>query len=289
MPSNDFGRDLSALAAHGERTGHLSPAAAIRARADRRRRNRQVATGALAFLVVGGIGVGIAVNQQPRKAAPPAVTPTAPAPSVTNTPPAPVPSTPSSPPSRPPSNSTPTSTPPTSKPTSKPPRTVTGNVFAGDREVLLLPENSEATVALDGNERATLSDNFGDRALFVLNEVSGGRYWIQTARIRSGGEALCLQAGETSGAAAPVTAEGCDAAAQRQLWRFRKVGETSDGKPKYTIRTAGDYYLVQDPDGTLSGGGGTGIVAAYIGEGTPDIDTPFVLPDRGEASQPSLD
>lgn len=153
--------------------------------------------------------------------------------------------------------------------------------------MLLLPKNSEATVAIDENKRAALSDEFGDRALFVLHKVSGDRYWIQTARLRAGGEAFCLEAAATTGAAVPVTAEACDASQSRQLWRFRKVGE-SGGKPTYTIRTGTDIYLVQDPDGQLSGGG-TGVVAIGIGEGTPDIDTPFLLPDRGKASLPSLD
>jgi hypothetical protein len=151
-----------------------------------------------------------------------------------------------------------------------------------------LPEDSEATVAVDDKERAALSEDFGDRALFVLKKVSGDQYWIQTARLRAGGEAFCMEAAATSGAAVPVTAEACDAAQSRQLWRFRKVGEASNGKPKYTIRTGTDIYLVQDPDGQLSDSG-TGVVAIGIGEGTPDIDTPFLLPDRGAANMPSLD
>ncbi|MFI7596554.1 hypothetical protein [Actinoplanes sp. NPDC049681] len=270
MPSDDLGRDLGALAEYGERTGRLAPAAAVRARADRRRRGRQVASGVLAFLVVGGAGVGIALTRQPKNASLPATPP-----SVT-----------AAPPSSSPSPSRPSSTPPTSTSSKNSPSS-SSDVFSGGREVLLLPENSEATVAVDKNERAALSDDFGDRALFVLHKVSRDRYWIQTARLRAGGEAFCLEAAATSGAAVPVTAAACDAAQGRQLWRFRKVGE-SGGKPTYTIRTGTDIYLVQDPDGRLSDGG-TGVVAIGVGEGTPDIDTPFLLPDRGKASLPSLD
>ncbi|MEV4640343.1 hypothetical protein AB0J80_23645 [Actinoplanes sp. NPDC049548] len=280
MPSDDLGRDLGTLAEYGERTGRLAPAAAVRARADRRRRSRQVASGALAFLVVGGVGVGIALSRQTHRAAPPATHPSTIMAAPTTTRPTSPPR--SSPPSTPPSSSR--SSPPSSSTTSKP---ASASVFSGEREVLLLPENSEATVAVDENERAALSEDFGDRALFVLKKVSGDRYWIQTARLRVGGEASCLEAAATSGEAVPVTAAACDAAQKRQLWRFRKVGET-DGKPKYTIRTGTDIYLVQDPDGQLADGG-TGIVAIGIGEGTPDIDTPFLLPDRGKASLPALD
>jgi hypothetical protein len=31
------------------------------------------------------------------------------------------------------------------------------------------------------------------------------------------------------------------------------------------------------------------VIAANIGEGTADIDTPFLLPDKGKATLPALD
>jgi hypothetical protein len=45
---------------------------------------------------------------------------------------------------------------------------------------------------------------------------------------------------------------------------------------------------VQDPQARLRPNG-TGVVATHIGEGTPDIDTPFLLPDQGKARMPALD
>jgi hypothetical protein len=182
----------------------------------------------------------------------------------------------SSPAVKPPAASPATSSPP-AKPASR-----TSNVFAGDRQVYLLPVNSEATVAVGASGQAVLSEDFGNRALFVLTPVAGDRYWIRTAKLRVGGEAYCLGVQGKN-----VRTVACDASAQSQLFRFRKTG-TAEGKSTYTIRTGADTYLVQDPEGTLNPGG-TGVVAIRIGEGTPDIDTPFLLPDRGKASMPAVD
>ncbi|MEV4640344.1 hypothetical protein AB0J80_23650 [Actinoplanes sp. NPDC049548] len=162
------------------------------------------------------------------------------------------------------------------KTSAKAPARGTAGVFSGTREVWLLPVATEGTLAVSKSNRVELSDQFGDRALFVLTKVEGDRYWIRTARLRTGGEASCLQANKDK----TVTAAACDAARSDQLFRFRKTG-TSENKPKYTIRTNGDIYLIVTRDG--------GVRAEHIGEGTPDIDTPFLLPDRGKASMPALD
>ena len=68
----DFGEDLRGLARHGQRTGRLAGAADIRARADRRRKRRYVATGALGVALVGALGVGIAAAQPGPHPLPPA-------------------------------------------------------------------------------------------------------------------------------------------------------------------------------------------------------------------------
>ena len=165
------------------------------------------------------------------------------------------------------------------------PATAKEDVFSGRRQVYLLPVNSEATVAVDRSNRLALSGAFDGRALFVLTPAGDDRYLIKTAKLRTGGEPSCVQAiGRTP---APVTVAACDAGKPEQLFRFRRTG-TAEGKPKYTVYTGTDTYLVQDPDGELRPGG-TGVVAAQIGEGTPDIDTPFFLPDRGAATLPALD
>jgi hypothetical protein len=154
--------------------------------------------------------------------------------------------------------------------------------------VLLLPKNSEATVGVVGGGKLGLSETFGDADLFVLTKVSGDRYWIRTAKLRAGGEPFCVSAKlGPGGEPAAVRTKACDASAQDQLFRFRKTGE-SNGKPTYTVYTGKDTFIIQDPTGEIAGTG-TGVAAVAIGEGTPDIDTPFVIADRGNATMPTLD
>ncbi|MEV4344726.1 hypothetical protein AB0J83_09640 [Actinoplanes sp. NPDC049596] len=164
-----------------------------------------------------------------------------------------------------------------------------GGVFSGTRQVYLLPKNSESGLAVLKDGKVGLSEAFDDTALFVLTRTSPERdqYWIRTAKLRKGGEPLCLSAKLTGGKPAPVTTVACDAAATDQLFRFREVGE-SNGKPTYTIYTGRDTFIIQDPTGEIAHTG-NGVAAVTIGEGTPDIDTAFVLPDKGKASMPALD
>ncbi|WP_213006238.1 hypothetical protein [Paractinoplanes toevensis] len=164
-----------------------------------------------------------------------------------------------------------------------------GGVFSGTRQVYLLPKNSEATLGVVQDGKIGLSEKFGDAELFVLTAAKpgGDQYLIRTAKLRKGGEPLCLSAKLGSGGApAAVLTTACDAAAAGQLFRFRKTGE-SNGKPTYTIRTGTDTFIIQDPTGEIASTG-TGVAAVTIGEGTPDIDTPFVLADKGKASLPAL-
>ena len=165
-----------------------------------------------------------------------------------------------------------------------------GGVFSGTRQVYLLPKNSETTLGVVQDGKIGLSERFGDAELFVLTAVErgGDRYWIRTAKLRKGGEPLCLSAKLGSGGApAAVRTTLCDASAADQLFRFRKTG-SSNGKPTYTIRTGKDTYIIQDPTGEIASTG-TGVAAVSIGEGTPDIDTPFLIADKGKASLPTLD
>ncbi|GAA0501680.1 hypothetical protein Ade02nite_93640 [Paractinoplanes deccanensis] len=153
----------------------------------------------------------------------------------------------------------------------------------------LLPKNSESALAVLDNGKIGLSEAFDDTALFVLTPLAPGSddHWIRTAKLRKGGEPLCLSAKLTGGRPAPVTTVACDASDSAQKFRFRETGE-SNGKPAYTIRTGKDVYIIQDPTGEIAGTG-TGVAAVTIGEGTPDIDTPFLLSDKGLATMPALD
>jgi hypothetical protein len=208
----------------------------------------------------------------------------APAPAISSAPAAVPPSVP------PPSSSASPKPRATTSPASGSGRGAGGGVFSGTRQVRLLPKNSETTLGVVGGGKIGLSEDFGDADLFVLTAVESGgdRYWIRTAKLRKGGEPLCLSAKLGSGGTpAPVLTKLCNASAADQMFRFRKTGQ-SNGKPTYTIRTGQDTYIVQDPTGEIASTG-TGVAAVAIGEGTPDIDTPFLLADAGEASMPTLD
>ncbi len=189
-----------------------------------------------------------------------------------------------------PSSATPTSAAPTKSKPSGSGTSGGSGVFSGTRQVYLLPKNSEATLGVVGGGKIGLSEKFGDNELFVLTAVrpGGDQYWIRTAKLRKGGEPYCLSAKlGPGGKPAAVTTTACDAGAADQLFRFRKTGE-SNGKPTYTIRTGTTTYIIQDPTGEIAGTG-TGVAAITIGEGTPDIDTPFVIADKGKATMPALD
>jgi hypothetical protein len=196
-----------------------------------------------------------------------------------------------------PASSAPSPSSPPPSPSASPSPTATrttpsggGGVFSGTRQVNLLPKNSEATLGVVQDGKIGLSEKFGDNELFVLKPVrpGGDQYWIQTAKLRAGGEPYCLSAKlGPGGKPAAVKTTACDAAASDQLFRFRQTGE-SNGKPTYTIRTGRDTYVIQDPTGEIAHTG-TGVAAVTIGEGTPDIDTPFVIADKGKAGMPALD
>ncbi|MBB2946586.1 hypothetical protein FB565_006354 [Actinoplanes lutulentus] len=185
---------------------------------------------------------------------------------------------------------------PTTRPASTPTTAATGGgangsgVFSGTRQVYLLPKNSEATLGVVGGGKIGLSSAFGDNELFVLTPTTpgGDEFQIRTGKLRAGGEALCVSAKlGAGGKPGTVVTAGCDAGAGDQVFRFRRTGE-SNGKPTYTIRTGSTTYIIQDPTGEIAGTG-VGVAAVTIGEGTADIDTPFVIADKGKASLPSLD
>lgn len=182
-----------------------------------------------------------------------------------------------------------TSASPSAAPTS-PAATKGSGVFSGTRQVLLLPKNSESTLGVVQNGKIGLSEKFGNSDLFVITPLTpgGDKYWIRTAKLRTGGEAYCLSAKlGPGGKPSAVTTTACDASKSDQKFRFRKVGE-SNGKPTYTIYTGKDTFIIRDETGEIAHTG-TGVAAVHIGEGTPDIDTPFVIADRGKATMPSLD
>lgn len=167
------------------------------------------------------------------------------------------------------------------------PKSPAAGVFTGTRQVSLRLVDTKATLTVADADRLGLTTRADDRALFVLTPAGGERFQIRTATLRVAGEAGCVRADGDGSRPAAVVVAACDTRDGNQLFRFRHTGDVA-GEPKYTIRTSSDSYLVHDADRRLLPGG-TGVVAVQIGEGTPDIDTPFLLTDRGEAKLPTLD
>jgi hypothetical protein len=155
-----------------------------------------------------------------------------------------------------------------------------GGVLSGTRQVYILPENNEATVAVDKAMKAGLSEDFDNRALFVF-KPDGDRFSIRTAKLRVNddptNETFCLVV--RSG---KVVATACDSSDSNQLFHVIKSGSSTSGKPTYVIRTKDYVFLrVATPAANLT--------ATKIEEGTADAGTDFLLPDKGKASLPALD
>jgi hypothetical protein len=148
------------------------------------------------------------------------------------------------------------------------------DVFSGERNVVLLPKNSEGILGIDRDLQATYAERQGARNQFVI-VPTGNRFLVKTAKITRGGEPLCLQLAKKR-----VFVAACDAGLRQQQFSFR-AASPSNGKKTWTIRTTRHRYLVQNELG--------GFESAVIGEGTPDIDTPFLIVDKGAASLPALD
>lgn len=148
--------------------------------------------------------------------------------------------------------------------------------FSGERRIVLAPEGHEFALTITRDGTVSSTERWGRRAQLVATPLGGDRFWLQTAHLRRGGEALCLQLRSRT-----VVTAACDAGAKHQRFRFTDAGDDASGNPTYTIRTGSHRHLVVTDDGAFA--------ATRITEGTPDVDTPFLLVDRGRASLPALD
>lgn len=277
--SDDFEHGLAALAEHGHRTGRLEAASTLRERGDRRRRRRYAATAAFGVVLAGALGAGIALAQ-PRGTTP---TPVAPAPSTA----APAPSaTPSAEPSRT------TAKPPSSAPTSRPPSSsppagaTSGGVLSGSRQLFLFVldkgvEVPETVLGVTADNRLDVTADYGDRALLVPVPTAPGskKYLIKTGKLRSGGEALCMQVHSNSSNPLTLVTAACDTSEKDQLFTFEENGRDNQDRMTYLIQVNG-LYMHYSVDGEY------GLIVQESGEG--DDLTSFVLIDRGKATLPTF-
>jgi hypothetical protein len=275
--TDDFEHGLAALAEHGHRTGRMETAAALRERGDRRRRRRYAATAAFGVVLAGALGAGIALAQ-PRNTTP---TPVAPA----STSPSPAPS-PSAAPSRTPSS--PPSTTPTSKapPSSPPAGSGSGGVLSGSRQLFVFvldngAEIPDTVLAVTESGRLDVTADYGDRALLVPVPTAPGskKYLVKTGKLRSGGEALCLQVQNNGSDPLTLVTKACDTSEKDQLFAFEENGRDNQDRMTYRIQVNG-VYMHYSPDGQF------GLIVEESGEG--DDLTSFVLIDRGKATLPTF-
>jgi hypothetical protein len=273
MPDHDLDTSLAAIADHARQTGRLGGAADIRARGDRRRRNQQVASGALAVTLLGALGAGVAFGQSgPNSHPAPLASNAAPAPSTTAAAPTPTPSA-----TRP-------STPSTSAParTTAPAGSKTGDaaILAGQRQVYLdLVQDPDGTVAVDAKQRLDLSDAYGDRALFVL-VPNGERFSIKTGKITVGGEPSCLALKKNGSKPSTIVATGCASGDADQEFRLTFQEKDAEGRRTYTIGV-GSSLLTWNRYGT------DGLIAEVPADAGWEKTT-FVLLDQGPAQLPQI-
>jgi hypothetical protein len=265
MRERNVGADLAALAEHGSRTGQLAAASAVRARADRRRRRRHVAGGALGVALLGALSVATALGQPGSHARPepPAASATAPTSAASRGP------------------ATPSGTPPTGGRKSP---AVRPGVLSGDRQVYLfvLDKGSEVPESLLNvlpGGRVGIGADFGDAGLFVPRPVaSGGNlYQILTAKLRTGGQPSCLAVRADGSKPLTVVTAACDAADQAQLFVWHNEGRDNQGRTMYGIENQ-SAYLQWNPQGN------SGLIAEELGDAS--LDTTFVVIDHGKADLP---
>ena len=154
----------------------------------------------------------------------------------------------------------------------------------GKRQVFLLPllndtELPDSVLAVTAGGRIQVTDDYGDRALFVPVPSSSGAKarLIKTGTLRAGGEPFCLQVRANGANPLTVMTAACNAQEPTQLFTFESSGEDDEGRPTYAVRNR-DAFLQWHPLG------GIGLVAEELGDST--LETTFTLLDQGAATLP---
>lgn len=163
----------------------------------------------------------------------------------------------------------------------------TASVLSGKRQVFLFPldkgvEVPESVVAVTAKNRADITADYGDRALFVPVPTAprSKKYLMKTGKLQAGGEALCLQVQGNGSNPLTLVTKACDAGNKDQTFAFQDNGRDNQGRTTYLVHVDG-LYLRYSPDGRY------GLIVEESGEG--DDLTSFVVIDRGAAAIPALD
>lgn len=238
--SNPLDHDLATIADSVERHAHLTPAAALRRRADRRRAVPVVAVSVAAVVAVAW-GSATLLPQLGQDAPPAAASPSA---------------TPSAEPTQTPSDTAA----PLGAPADDP------EVYRGERLVALMTLDGSRVVRVD---QATGTEPVDGTDVVPAPQLDGLAQWrpvpiapgseqffVTTASIADLNVAPCLQ---VEGGAARV--EPCDGRVQAQVFGF-EPGADADGHPTYALVTAdgeglslgGERYFLVDEGPAPAGG-----------------------------------
>jgi hypothetical protein len=160
-----------------------------------------------------------------------------------------------------------------------------GDVLSGKRQLYVLPlDDGHAVpgsiVSVTSAGRASITGDFGDRALFVPvpTRPGGDGFLLKTGKLRSGGAALCLMVKDNGSDPLTLATRACDAGEKDQTFTFTAEGKDGRGGTVWLIGVA-ELYLHWTP------GGRYGLIVQESGEG--DDLTHWVLVDRGPAGLPT--
>lgn len=259
----DLEQRFAELAAHAHRTGRPVDAATVRARGDRKRRNRGAALLILAAIAGGTLLVGVAGvratsqdDGDPAAGGSPAV-------------------------------SVPVSGEPVASapgPSAVPTPTGTGGPLSGTRALLLqpfdgdeeLPGHALGTDTEREGGRIQVTDRRDAQSVFVPVPVGRDTYLVKTAQLLINGEASCWQRRSRDAEPATVVVAACDDGDENQLWQFTALYKNKD-RQLYGVHV-GDEYLLWAPENTA------GLVLRRHAD--DELRTTFLLVDRGPAKLP---
>ena len=129
-------------------------------------------------------------------------------------------------------------------------------MLSGDRQVFLFVLDNGAEVpdsvpAVTSSGRLDITADYGDRALLVPVPKSPGskQFLVKTGKLRSGGEALCLQVQSNGSDPLTLVTKACDAGQKDQSFSFDENGRDNQDRMTYLISVDG-LYMRYDPDGT---------------------------------------
>jgi hypothetical protein len=253
----DFDQRLADLARHAEMTGRLAPAAAVRARADQRRKRRTAAVAGLGVAVAGALTAGISIAQPLQgRPHPPVMSP---APGISRLPSEPlrVPSASSPPPSAPPSSSSRSADPDRLPQPLGLSRAATGLDHRRAYRIVPVSDGAAGPGAL-GVAATGRVDVLDAPADFTTETDSpDGTEWLIRVDERDGSRCLSVRADSTIGT------RKCDPSDSSQRLRYYRAGTDAQGHPAYVIgfgldalNLAHERFLARNP----ADGGRLGLV-----------------------------